>query len=404
MLSKNLRKVLLTFVIIVLIILALLIGFNIGYGFIIDQDAKAKVVESASLQAEIDKQLGVTTGSEGLIGETTGGDDEDYSLPQHVTQDTPGAIEIFINYGDGSEEIAEQLQEKGVIDNTLPFVIVSKINGYDGKYQRGTHFVLEGMNYNDIMYNLSLPAETTWVTFPEGFAYVDIKERLAGLGVNFDEEEMDRLVNTPSEFTQYQFIQDIPTDQEGRIYSLEGYLFPDTYQFDLNASEYEIINTLLRNTNNKLQTVYAERAGELGMSMDQVITLASLIQAESGHIQDQYKVSRVFHNRLNSDTWKLESDASINYLLKLAGDDPVWAVNESQMNIDSPYNTYMYQGLPPGPISNPGLEAIQAALYPDTEEANIWFFVATGQNGRSAFARTLAEHQANVELYRENWN
>lgn len=225
MLSKNLRKVLLTFVIIVLIILALLIGFNIGYGFIIDQDAKAKVVESASLQAEIDKQLGVTTGSEGLIGETTGGDDEDYSLPQHVTQDTPGAVEIFINYGDGSEEIAEQLQEKGVIDNTLPFVIVSKINGYDGKYQRGTHFVLEGMNYNDIMYNLSLPAETTWVTFPEGFAYVDIKERLAGLGVNFDEEEMDRLVNTPSEFTQYQFIQDIPTDQEGRIYSLEGYAY-----------------------------------------------------------------------------------------------------------------------------------------------------------------------------------
>lgn len=401
MLSKRIRTIIAVVAVVILLLLALLFGFRVGYEFIMDQDVKASAIASASMQQELNQNTD-TEGSEALIGETTA-EEDNVELPVHVRQDTPGAVGIFINYGDDSEAIAEQLVEKEVIDDALPFVIMATINGFDGQYQRGTHFVLRGMDYNEIMFNLSKPAETTWVTFPEGSAYIDIKRILRENGVNFDEEVMDELVNSPSEFTNYSFVQNIPTEAEGRIYDLEGYLFPDTYQFDLNASESEIINVLLRNTSNRIDEVYLERAAEIGMTLDEVITLASVIQAESGHIQDQYKISRVFHNRLDNG-WGLESDATINYLLKLEGEDTVWAVSEDQANIDNPYNTYMYDTLPPGPISNPGLEAIQAALYPDTQETDLFYFVATGIDGRSAFARNLAEHEQNIATYRENWN
>lgn len=397
--DKKVKNLLVTLLVIVAIILALLWGFSFGHNFVVEQDNRARAIESASLQAKLEKE-NQEGSSEALIGETSG-TDEDLALPMHVTKDTPGAVEIYIKYGDESEDVANQLKDKGIIDRTTPFNIVAKINGFDGKYQRGTHFVLDGMNYNEIMYNLSLPAETTWVTFPEGSTYTEMKAILKEAGVNFNEDKLDKLVNSPSQFTQFEFISQIPTDVEDRIYALEGYLFPDTYQFDLNVSEEEILLTILRNTDNKLQNVYRERAEQLGLSVDQVLTLASIIGAESGVPRDQYKISRVFYNRLNAG-WNLESDATINYLRELKGEGPVWAASGEQLEIDSKYNTYKHEGLPPGPISNPGLNAISAALYPSQEDKNIYYFVATGDGG-TAFARTKAEHEANIVKYKENW-
>ena len=399
MLSNKIKTISGYFIAIVLVLLTLLIGFRIGYGFILDQDAKASAIASASRQAELEGNNPGESNSEST--DENSRNEKKVKTPVHVTKDTPGAIEIYINYGDGSRDVAKQLVEKGIIDNALPFVVVGKINGFDGKFQKGTHFVLEGMNYNEIMYNLSLPAESSWITFPEGTAYIEMKKLLRENGVNFDEKKMDNLVNSPELFTKYSFISAIPTDRPERVYALEGYLFPDTYQFDLNATEEDIINTMLRNTERKLTKDITERASSLGLSLDRLLTLASIIEAESGNPYDQYKISRVFHNRLYYD-WNLESDATINYLLKLEGKETVWAADEEQLEIDNPYNTYKNEGLPPGPISNPGLNAIKAALYPDTDDQGIMFFVADGEGG-TVFASTQAEHQANIEKYRGNW-
>ena len=397
MLSKRLRTIISVFIAIALIIFALVLGFKLGYTFIKDQDAKASAIASASFAKENIE----TTSSEALIGETSTIDKYDSITPKHVKKNTPGAVEIYINYGDDSKDVAEQLKAKGIIDQTTAYNIVAKINGYDGKYQRGTHFVLKGMNFNEIMYNLSLPAESSWVTIPEGSSYTDLKRILKENDININEAKMDKIVNNPSLFTGYNFISLLPSDDSERLFFLEGYLFPDTYQFDLNADEEEIIQTMLRNTNNKLMEQIFNRAEQLDMSLDEVITLASIIQAESGNIQDQYKISRVFHNRMNAG-WRLESDASINYLLQLRGEEKVWAASEDQLEMESPYNTYKNEGLPPGPICNPGLNAIEAALYPDTEEMYIYYFVADGDGG-TVFANTLAQHRANVEKYSQNW-
>jgi len=186
---------------------------------------------------------------------------------------------------------------------------------------------------------------------------------------------------------------------------LSGYLFPDTYNFDMNASEKEIINTFLRNTNANLNLYdnFYERIQKIGMTLDQVMTLASIIQMESSKATDMLSVSAVFHNRLKAEDpslQRLSSCATINFLRQKAGLEKVWAASSSDQLLDSPYNTYLYAGLTPGPICMPGLDAITAALYPANE--NYMYFCATGDGG-TAFAVTQEEQDANVAIYDEFW-
>ncbi len=400
MLSIKLRRVVLVFAIVVVVVLALFIGFRLGFSFIAQQNARIEAVqamEQAAIRGDTVPDPNVTP-----TPAMTDSNGEAIKAPRHIRQDTPGAVEIYIERGMDPGDIADLLLSKEVIDQTLPFVVVAELNGFGGRYQLGTHFVLKGMDYNEIMYNLALPAETTWVTFPEGYTYIDIKRRLKEQNINFDEAEMDRLVNTPSLFTDFSFITDIPTDSSDRIFTLEGYLFPDTYQFDLNVSEEDIIRTILRNTENRLSAEIRDRASAIGMSIDQLLTMASVIENESGKIEEHYLVSRVFHNRLDREV-QLQSCATTNYLRQLNGKPKVWAATQEDMASDNPYNTYRFHGLPPGPISNPGLEAIKAALYPDQTEKDLMYFVAKG-DGTNAFASNLAGHEQNIAQYSDNWS
>lgn len=402
MLTTRLKNIIITLVIILVLAIGLYIGFDVGFRFIRNQDARQRMAE----QARIYDQAATPTiiDAEGQVIELTPTpmprELENVKPPKHIRQDTPGAIEVYVERGWGSEEIADYLLEKGVIEDRTPFIVMAFLNGFDGSYQMGTHFVLKGMDYNEIMYNLSLPAETTQITFYEGYSYIDIKEALREHGVNFDEEEMDRLVNTPSLFTEYEFITSVPTERN-RYFTLEGYLFPDTYRFDLNASEEEIIRTFLRNTENKLTDEIIERAAYLEMSLDEVITLASVIQNEAGNLVEMYEISRVFHNRLLRDDL-MQSCATTNYLRQLEGKEKVWYATTEDLQKDNPYNTYMYGGLPEGPIGNAGYEAILASVYPDTQDTDLYFFVAKG-DGTNAFATNYDEHVANIERYREFW-
>ena len=149
---------------------------------------------------------------------------------------------------------------------------------------------------------------------------------------------------------------------------------------------------------------YYERAAALGMTMDQIMTLASIIQAESSNMTDMMYISSVFRNRMNSadeSMHYLGSDATINFIRRMNGLDPDIILSADDLSLDSPYNTYMYQGLPPGPICMPGTDAIQAALYPEPN-SNYLYFCADG-NGGTLFAVTLSEHENNVAIFQANW-
>lgn len=376
MFSKKLRTMTAVLVALLLLVIAGVVGIFLGYNYVTSQDARF-----ANLETDLE--------SGALV----------------INRDTPNAVMLVINSGDDTGNIAEKLEDAGLINNTLVFMLLSKFNGFDGGYLSGTHFLTKDLSYDEIMYMLCQEPEVIKITFPEGMTYLELKKKLLDSGLEFDPDKLDEYMNSQNMFVEYEFVSQISIN-ENRDYILNGYLFPDTYFFDINATEEEIIDTFLRNTQNKLdqyEDLYI-RAEKIGMTMDQVLTLASIIQQEAKR-SDMRTVSCVFHNRLNSEdpsSQLLESCATINYLRQIDGLEKVWAAdNPADRLRENAYNTYLYAGLPPGPICMPGIDAITAALYPTDE--NYMFFCATGIEGGSAFAVTLEEHNANVEKYRPNW-
>ena len=374
MLPKKLKFVVHILIILLLLVSFAIMGVYVGYNYVITQEERF-----TSLEASI----------------------EDGSFK--VDMNTEGAIPFVIRTGDMTSDIADQLFELGLIDNTFMFSLLSKVNGFDGAYQAGTHYLLQGLDYDEIMFLLTQRSVSVTVTFPEGITYEEMKVKLHEAGLTFSDEEMDECMDSPNLFTDYRFVSQIEL-VEGRDHVLSGYLFPDTYEFDVNASAETIISTMLNNTENKLYDEYYERAESLGMSMDQIITLASIIQAESSNMTDMMYISSVFRNRMNSSDESMHylgSDATVNFIRRMNGLDPDLFLTADDISLDSPYNTYMYQGLPPGPICMPGQDAIQAALYPEPN-SNYMYFCADGYGG-TLFAVTLAEHENNVATFQANW-
>lgn len=369
MISKHITRT----IVIVLVVFALLavtaVGFYMGFTFVLTQNNRFEELQekySDSTQRDL------------------------------ITADTPGVVEIVIPRAADTQKIAEILKDMEVIENTFFFTVLSKFNGFDGMYMAGTHYVLPAMNYDEIMYMLAQKPQSVRVTFPEGLTYSQVKERLREANVNFDEDELDNMVRNPQLFLDYDFVRNIE-NKDGRDWLLQGYLYPDTYEFDINTDEETIIRTFLNNTQRKLLAEYDERAASdrISMSMDEIITLASIIQIESAKIEEMRTVSGVFHNRLNREGWTLSACATVNYLrLETHQDTKLWLSDEDIAQFEnSPYNTYIYLGLPPGPICSPGEDAIRAALWP--ENHNFYFFSATGK-GENVFARTFEEHERNI--------
>ena len=376
MLSNKVRVALRILIILVLLFGFAVTGVYVGYNYVISQDKRFN-----ALKADIE------AGKYDIKG------------------DTEGAVTVVIKSGDSTSDIADKLYEQGLITNKFLFSIISKLNGFDGAYVAGTHYLLRGFSYDELMYFLTLEPATVKVTIPEGSTYYEIKQILHKAGLNFDDAEFDKCMNSPNLFVDYEFVSQIEIKEGVRDYILSGYLYPDTYYFDVNASPESIIRRFLNNMQNKLFDEYYVRAERLGMSMDEVITLASVIQMETGKPSDMMLVSAVFHNRMNSDDESMHflgSSATINYLVEIHGGKPSILHTDAELNYDSPYNTYTNPGLPPGPICMPGLDAISAALYPEPN-CNYMYFCATGIDGGTAFATTLEQHEANVEKYRENW-
>lgn len=326
-----------------------------------------------------------------------------------VTEDTPGAVPVFIPRAADMDDISEILEKQGLISNKTIFKVMSKFNGFNGNYQAGTHYLLQGMSYDEIMFTLTRQPEPVKITFQEGETYQQMKQKMLDNGLNIDEKLMDDLIRHPNEFLDYSFVRELAANPE-REWLLQGYLWPDTYWFDPNQDEVSIIRMFLDNTQRKLEeNDYRGRLASMniGMSLDQVMTIASIVQAE-GNIEEMSKIGRVFLNRFAQDM-KMESCATINYLRGENGEEPIpWAsAADLQRFAANPYNTYAFPGLPPGPINNPGTIAIEGILWPATEESwygasSFLYFCATGK-GDNKFATTLEEHNANVEYYRDLW-
>lgn len=295
-------------------------------------------------------------------------------------------------------EIAEILHEKDVIDYPKIFVLYNKIRKRDtSNYLSGVYTVSPMQNYDELLSMFKAKKSNNLtevsVTIPEGYTVDDIIKLLVEeKGIGTKEGFIDAIQNYEYE---YWFIEDMKDISPDRKYRLEGYLYPDTYYFYRESEEHVIINKMLQNFHSKFSAVYKEECEKMGMSIDDVINLASIIQMEAKYSTEYTTVSSVIHNRLKSNSTafnkRLECDATIQYFLPERKEELTY----DDTRIDNPYNSYLYPGLPPGPISNPTLKAIRAALYP--ENTQYYYFVSM-KNGHMLFAKTLTEHEYNKKI------
>lgn len=225
------------------------------------------------------------------------------------------------------------------------------------------------------------------VTFPEGYTVTQIAEKLEENSVCSAEEFLNAVNNPPDELLSSLGIE----NRYEKIFTLEGYIFPDTYEFYKGENVASVISRFTDNYLSKITDTDKSRAEELGYTMDEILTIASIIQEEAGRADQDYKVSSVLHNRLNSGT-KIECDVTITYLEEYCA--PYLANGLTEENKNN-YNTYKCPALPKGPICNPGYAAIQAALYP--EQTDYLFFV-TDPDWNYYYASTWSEHVENCRI------
>ncbi|MDD3168524.1 MAG: endolytic transglycosylase MltG [Eubacteriales bacterium] len=291
-----------------------------------------------------------------------------------VDPDSTESISVTIPSGTGTAGIANILEENGLIGNTGVFKLQSRSKGYDGKYKAGQYTLTPSMSMEELMeLLLAGQDETIRFTIPEGYDIRRTTEKLAGEGL-INTEAFRKEIET-GQF-DYEFLIDSPAGPD----RLEGYLFPETYDIFTTANEHDIIDKMLYQFNKVFTDKYYARADELGMNVREVITLASIIEREARVPEDRPVIASVFYNRMKIDM-PLQSCATVQYIL--GEQKPVLSIKDTQ--IESPYNTYMIPGLPPGPIASPGADSIKAALYP--ADTDYLYFLAKG-DGSHAFSET----------------
>lgn len=297
-----------------------------------------------------------------------------------VKAEAGNIITVTIPSGANSNKIGAILEENHLIRNKTMFKLYSKINGLDNKYKAGTYDISSSMDVkaiSEILRNGKGFAETIKFTIPEGYEVRMIIDKLVELGLGERTKYEDLMKNADFD---YSFVKEIKRE-EGK---LEGYLFPDTYEVYKGSGEKEIIKKMLSRFDAIFNDEYKKRAEELNMSIDEVITLSSIIEREAKLEKDRKIISSVFHNRLKNKML-LQSCATIQYILKERKEVLLY----KDLEVKSPYNTYKNQGLPPGPIASPGLKSIEAALYPDDTDY-LYFFAL--DDGSHVFSKTFKEH------------
>ncbi len=367
---------------------------------------------------------------------------------------TKSGTEVTVAIEDGmtTEQVAEKLHEEGIIEEEKVFKFYVKYKydegveldkedlagslfhlgkefvktmffggdidpKYELKYLSGNHTLSADMNYDQIISTLTTTAylrEEVTVTIPEGYTVDQIINLLVDSGVGTKEEYVYAINEYPY---KHEFVQLLNESgfAEGRNYRLEGYLYPDTYIFYKDTSEVEVINKMLNGFYSRVwveyYTTYKPACDKMGFTFDEMVTFASIVQAEGKSFTDFENVSQVFHNRFTSTTFdKLESCATIQYAMdcdNVRNGLPVVRkpiLSDEDTKYETPYNTYLYQGLPPGAICNPGLDAIEAALYPDMSDdikqsfgITTAYYFNSDMAGNMYYAQTPYQHSINKQ-------
>lgn len=306
-------------------------------------------------------------------------------------------LEIDIPSGSATSDIAEILFDNGLIENKFLFSLWSKVIGYENKYLSGIHIVNKNEDfdalekYEKLMYIMSQPARqnpTVYVTIPEGYTFEQIAELLSRKGV-VDKDKFYEAADTLD--LDYDFVKLIPDDPD-RTNRLEGYLFPETYIFDTLAGEEVALKKMLDVFENKFKDIYKKAAQELDMTIDEIIIIASIIEREAKAADERDRIAGVIYNRLNSsyvNLHKLQLCSTIQYYFLQTTGHVKENLTNADLTIQDPYNTYLYAGLPPGPISNPGLASIIAALYP---ENNTFYYFVAMESGNHHFSSSYEDH------------
>ena len=314
-------------------------------------------------------------------------------------------VEFEVAPGSSLSGVARKLEEAGLIHNHTVFKYMADFMGMGQKIQSGDYALSRSMSSTEILNQLvsgdGKPL-TMNITIIPGWTVEDVAAYLKDKKILKNVDEFLALCRTGENYGGYYFIDEVLSggDVPQRRYALEGYLSPNTYEIYTYSSADTIIKRLLSQTDSAWSPNYVERAQQLGMSFDEVLTLASMIEKEA-KTADFAKVSAVFHNRLKTGM-TLGSDVTIKY----ASGSEKMALTDSDLSLDSPYNTYRNKGLPVGPICNPSMDAVIAALYPNEQfvaQKYLYFCSTDPDSGELHFSKTLEEHEAVVSYWRSKW-
>lgn len=276
---------------------------------------------------------------------------------------------FIVEKGQGLKAISKNLKDQGLIKDSVAFFLLTREMGLDSKIQAGDFRLFPSMSAKEIANELTHGTLDVWITVPEGQRADEIAATLKEKMPNYD-PSWDKVLEEN-----------------------EGYLFPDTYLLPRGADINTIVSIMKHNFDTKYKTLDTSKTN---LTQEQIVTLASLIEREARVDTDRPLVSSVIHNRLDQGM-KLDLDASIQYAMGTSKD---WwpTLTDTGGNVlpDSAYNTYTHGGLPPTPISNPGIASLQAAVNPNK---TIYLFYFTDGNGVTHFSKTLQEQQANISKY-----
>ncbi|MFW0837694.1 MAG: endolytic transglycosylase MltG [Candidatus Komeilibacteria bacterium] len=281
-------------------------------------------------------------------------------------------------------EVTDLLVGENIISHPVLFGWYLRISGQAEQIKAGQHKLSAAMSWSEMVHELTITtsAKEKQITIIEGWTNNQIGQYLVNSNlVNYDEWQQ-----AMAAAYDYNWLPKRTDDY------LQGYLFPDTYRVYFDSSAEQIVNKLLANFANKVDTDLQAEIEARGYSLRQVITLASIVEREVRADQDRALVADIFWRRL-ADNYPLQSDATVTYITQKKHPQATFA----DTKIDSPYNTYKYAGLPPGPISNPSLSAIKAVIYPQAND--YYFFLTTNDDGRVIYSRTYEEHLRNKAKY-----
>lgn len=298
-------------------------------------------------------------------------------------------VSVVIPEGSSTDDIANILVDSGVIKNANNYKIISRIWRYDGKYLAGRYMVSPSMTSNEIAKTLIQGSnDLKSFTIPEGLTIKQTARKLADDGIVDYKTFLETLEKGDFSFD---FLKNA---QSGKDH-LEGFLFPNTYSIEEGADSEQIITTMLNQFDIVFTDEYKSRAKELGYSEYEIVIIASLIEREAMLEEERPLVASVIYNRLENDM-KLQFCSSVQYLL--GTNKPILSIADTE--IESPYNTYMNEGLPPGPICSPGEASIKAALYPEKTDY-MYFVLSEKLDGSQNFSKDEETFLENTEKFAE---